>query len=130
MKKISRVIIQTKRPEEMRYRTVGDWFDSGDGALTIEVADTGNWKYNILVAIHELCEVVQCVDKGITQKSVDKFDFAHQDDEDPGSHPKAPYHDQHMNAMGIEMLLSVALGLKWRSYEECLDKTSMKVPKR
>jgi hypothetical protein len=146
-KQIRRIVVETKEPKMMRYRTVGDWFFCGDdprepstdyetnrmevpGVLVIQVADTGDWRYNMLVAIHEFCEVVQCVEKGITQKQVDKFDYAHQDDEDPGSHPKAPYHDQHMTAMGIEMLLSVALGIKWRPYEEVLDRTSMKVPLR
>jgi len=127
--KISRVSIEAIPPKAMRYRTVGDWFFEGD-ALTIHVADTGNWIYNLLVAIHELIEVFLCAHKGITQKQVDKFDFAHQNDEDPGSHPKAPYHDQHMTAMGVEMLLSVALGIRWRDYEDVLDKTAMKVPKK
>jgi len=126
---IRRVYIEVIPPKNMRYRTVGDWTLDGD-LLTIQVADTGDWRYNHLVAVHEYSEVLQCINKGITQKQVDKFDLAHQDDEDPGSHPKAPYHDQHMTAMGIEMLLSVALGIKWRVYEECLDKTSMKVPLR
>lgn len=128
--KITRVTIQVMHPTEMRYRTVGDWFFDKDGSLIIQVADTGDWRYNHLVAIHEYAEVLQCIEKGITQKQVDKFDLAHQDDEDPGSHPKAPYHDQHMTAMSIEMQMSVALGIKWRPYEECLEETAMKVPIR
>jgi len=126
---IHSVKIETVAPKEMRYRTVGDWFFSGEGCLVIQVADTGNWVYNILVAIHELIEVVLCQIAGVTQKQVDRFDLAHQDDEDPGSHPKAPYHDQHLVAMGIEMILAGRIGVKWRKYEDSLERTSMKAPK-
>jgi hypothetical protein len=121
--------IETKPPKEMRYRTVGDWFFTAQG-LTIQVADTGNWKYNILVAIHELIEVILCRDAGVTEKQVDKFDLAHQDDEDPGTHPKAPYGVQHLTAMGVEMILAACMGVKWRAYEESLDRIYYKIPKR
>jgi hypothetical protein len=114
----------------MRYRTVGDWFYTNEGFLTIQVADTGDWKYNILVAIHELIEVVLCKNDGITAKQVDKFDLAHQDDEDPGTHPKAPYGKQHLIAMGVEMTLAALMGVKWRIYEDALDAIYYKIPKR
>ena len=127
---ITNVTIQTMAPEAMRYRTVGDWFYTADGALIIQVADTGNWTYNLLVAIHELIEVFMCAVRGITLKQVDSFDFAHEDDEDPGCHPKAPYHAEHMTAMGVEMVLAAALGVKWRIYEDALDATWKKTPKR
>ena len=127
---IYNVKIETVSPKEMRYRTVGDWFFSGEGCLVIQVADTGNWLYNILVAIHELIEVILCQVAGITEKQVDRFDLAHQDDEDPGTHPKAPYHDQHMTAMGIEMILAAKTGVKWRKYEDTLERVYCKIPKR
>ena len=114
----------------MRYRTVGDWRFVAPGFLLIEIADTGNWIYNMLVALHELVEVFLCTAQGITQKQVDRFDFSHQDDDDPGEHPNAPYHAQHMIAMGIEMILATALKVKWRPYSESLTKTWMKTPKR
>src|SRR5271168_124496 len=98
---ISRVTIEVVKPKEMRYRTVGDWFYSADPTfLVIQIADTGNWKYNFLVGVHELVEVLLCTNDGVTAKQVDRFDLAHQDDEDPGTHPKAPYHKQHLIAMG------------------------------
>lgn len=127
---ICSVKIETVSPKAMRYRTVGDWFFTAPGCLTIQVADTGNWKYNLLVAVHELVEVILCKVKGISEKSVDKFDLAHQDDEDPGTHPKAPYGAQHLTAMGIEMILAALMGVKWRVYEEALDAIYYKIPKR
>jgi hypothetical protein len=109
---------------------VGDWQFTSPGFLLIEVADSGNWIYNMLVAIHELCEVFLCTAQGVTQKQVDRFDFAHQDDDDPGEHPKAPYHFQHMTAMAVEMLLAVALKVKWRTYSDALTRTWLKTKKR
>jgi len=122
--------IETVSPKEMRYRTVGDWFFTGAGCLTIQVADTGNWKYNLLVAVHELIEVMLCMVAGVTEKQVDRFDLAHQDDEDAGTHPKAPYHSQHLVAMGVEMTLAAIMGVKWRVYEDALDRIYFKIPKR
>lgn len=127
---IRSVSIETIPAKQMRYRTVGDWFFTGPGMLKIQVADTGNWVYNMLVAIHELIEVCLCTHKGIDQKRVDRFDMTHEDDEDPGSHPKAPYHDQHMLAMSVEMMLSVGFGIKWRPYEAVLEKAFAKTPRR
>ncbi len=127
---IRSVIIATISPKEMRYRTVGDWFFTEPGCLTIQVADTGNWIYNLLVAVHELIETILCQIAGVSEKRVSNFDLAHQDDEDPGTHPKAPYHDQHMTAMGIEMILAARAGVKWRIYEDALDRIYFKIPKR
>jgi hypothetical protein len=127
---IASVLIKFVPPSEARYRTIGDWFFTFPGDLTIQIADTGNWIYNLLVAIHELIEVFLCQIAGVTEKQVDRFDLAHQADEDPGSHPKAPYHDQHMIAMGVEMILSAKAGVKWRKYEDALDRVYFKIPKR
>ena len=127
---IQSVKITVKPPKEMRYRTVGDWFWFAPGCLTIQVADTGNWIYNMLVAVHELIEVILCEIAGISEKRVSAFDLAHQDDEDPGTHPKAPYHDQHLTAMGMEMILAARAGVKWRVYEDVLDRIYLKIPKR
>ena len=126
---IRNVGIEVIEPKHMRYRTVGDWFFIGD-KLVIQVADMKEWRYNLLVAIHELIEVFLCTDAGISAKAVDKFDMTHEDDEDPGSHPKAPYHKQHVVAMGIEMLLSALLGVKWRPYEAAIEKAWSKTPRR
>jgi len=126
-------IVTVTPPKAMRYRTVGDWFweeNKGPGCLKIQVADTGNWIYNMLVAVHELIEVILCEIAGISEKRVSAFDLAHQDDEDPGTHPKAPYHDQHITAMGIEMILAARAGVKWRIYEDTLDRIYFKIPKR
>jgi hypothetical protein len=70
---IRSVIIATISPKEMRYRTCGDWFFTEPGYLTIQVADTGNWIYNLLVAVHELIETILCQIAGISEKRVSAF---------------------------------------------------------
>lgn len=127
---IQQVHVEIVPAKCMRYRTVGDWLFLSPGCLMIRVADTGNWKYNILVAIHELIEVVLCRDSGVKEKQVDRFDLAHQDDEDPGTHPKAPYRIQHLTAMGVEMIMAACMGVNWRVYEDALDAIYYKIPKR
>lgn len=124
---IRSVIIDATDPSLMRYHTAGDWVFLGD-ELAIEVADTGDWRYNCLLAIHELIEVLLCTSEGISQKTVDRFDFAHQDDDDPGSDPKAPYARQHLVALGIEMVLCASLDIPWRIYEEAVETTLQKTP--
>lgn len=127
---IKSVIIETMPPKQMRYRTCGDWWFSASGTLRIQVADSGNWLYNMLVGIHEFIEVVLCTATGVTQKQVDRFDFTHQDDDDPGEHPKAPYHRQHMCALAVEMLLATFLGVSWRPYSAVLARTWKRTPVR
>lgn len=122
-KRITSVSVETLPPAKMRYRTVGDWFFRPDDSshLVIQVADSGNWVYNMLVAIHEFIEVFLCTVRGITQEQVDRFDTAHEGDPDPGSHPFAPYRDQHMMAMSSEMAVATSAGVKWRVYEAALE---------
>ena len=83
-----------------RYETVGDWFFDKKGNLEIRVSDMGNWKYECLVAFHEMIEVLLCKDRKISQKSVDSFDTKfekerakgiHKEEAEPGDDPKAPY---------------------------------------
>ena len=127
---IRSVIIEAIDPRQMRYRTAGDWFfkEVGD-ELCIQVADLGDWRYNCLVAIHELIEVLLCTNAGISQKLVDRFDFAHEDEDDPGSHPEAPYQKEHLIAMGMEMMLAASLGIQWRTYADAIEKVLEQTPR-
>lgn len=123
------VTITVTDPSAMRYRTVGDWQVSGDH-LSIQIADSGDARYNLLVALHELIEVMLCHRDGVTTEMVDQYDLAHQDDDDPGLNPDAPYHDQHMIAFAIEILCAKALGVDWRAYTLALDATYARTPEQ
>lgn len=110
---------------EQRYRTPGDWFFEADGGLHIRISALGDWRYETLIAVHELVEVVLCKKRGITQEQVDAFDQNyererdegfHKPEDEPGDDPSAPYHREHGVATGIERILAAALGVAWADY--------------
>lgn len=113
--------------KKQRYPTVGDWYFE-KGNLVIRVSGMGNWRYEMLVAIHELAEVLMCKHDGISQKSVDKFDIAFENnrnplnEDEPGDDPKAPYRKQHCIATGIERVLAAELGVSWNKYADAICK--------
>lgn len=112
---------------EQPYPTVGDWRFDDDDCLKIRVSDMGNWKYEFLVALHELVEVTLCKDRGITEREVDEFDKAFEakrkqgDDSEPGDAPDAPYRLEHFTATNIERLMAVELGVDWAEYEKAVN---------
>ena len=103
--------------------------DDGD-TLAIQVADLENDESSFLVALHELVEVVLCQQHGITAEQVDAYDFAHQDDDDPGLNPDAPYHREHMVAFSMEIEAALALGVDWTDYNKRLDEAWEQIPEK
>jgi hypothetical protein len=91
-----------------------------------------NWKYELLVAVHELVEMALCVDRGVAEESVNAFDIAYEtnrdlgDEDEPGNQPNAPYHREHVFATKLERLLAEELGVHWDDY----DKTVMGLSQR
>lgn len=75
-----------------------------------------DWRYEILVAIHELIEQSLCKHEGVTEKEVDDFDMSHPGSKEPGNEPDAPYRNQHEFSTAIEMLLAQRLGVDWYRY--------------
>lgn len=117
------IVISTIPHAQQRYETVGDWLFTVSGDLSIRVSDTGDWRYDMLVAVHELVEVLICKHRGITQKAVDDFDMSFKPVDgtsEPGDDPNAPYAREHSFATGIERLLAVELDVTWRHYENTL----------
>ena len=117
--------------KDQRYETVGDWqvtpTKDNEKVLTITVSNTGNWKYDALVGVHELVEAILCLDRGVSQEDVDKFDREFEakrhpgNDNEPGDDPEAPYKKEHFFATNIERLLSAELGVDWNEYEQTLN---------
>lgn len=111
---------------EQRYSTAGDWFFVGDN-LEIRVSKMSDWRFEFLVARHELDEVIMCEHEGITQKAVDDFDMQFEkdrpegDNSEPGDHPKAPYRRPHFRATTNERIMADSLGVDWQKYEAELN---------
>ena len=123
------VLIQTIKPAEQRYQTVGDWYNDGDQTV-IRVSDTGDPDHSFLVAVHELVEWYLCQKAGISAAAVDEFD--HRELREPylehGDMPDAPYHRQHDAALCVERVLAHELGIDWQMYEERLDEVLKLAP--
>lgn len=115
-----KIIIETKPFDQMRYATAGDYWDEPDGSKVIQIADVGDWRMNLLIALHELIEFSLCEQKGIPEPDIKTWDEAHPDD-DPGALKDAPYHRQHMFAEGIERLVALELGVNWEEYDDRVE---------
>lgn len=121
------ISIRTIPHNEQRYPTVGDW-QRIDGVIYIRVSKLPNWRYEFLVALHELIEVMLCWNDGVTEKSVDRFDIRFEkkrkkgNEDEPGDDPRAPYVRQHCIATGVERIIAALLGVKWKKYEDALNR--------
>src|SRR5438132_11206958 len=122
--------IDTIAENECRYRTVGDWRIDENGDIAIQVVAMGDERYELLIAIHEMIEATLCKRDGVTTKQVDQYDLTHQNDDDPGLNHEAPYHDQHMVAFAVEILMAKVLGVDWVEYNETLDAVWERIPER
>ena len=112
-----RIFIEVKPYVAMRYPTLGDWYQDGHGAK-VDVADLGDWRMNMLVAMHELIESALCEHRGIPESVVLQWDIDHPHSEDPGSEAGAPYRAEHLMAESIERILAEELGVDWAEYEK------------
>lgn len=141
-----KIIIETIPHSEQRYPTVGDWYyteepkfiENNDGTgtreptgieqvLHIKVSKMENWRYEALVAIHELAEVLMCKFAGVTQEQVDMYDMEFEknrkpgDVSEPGDYVAAPYFKQHGVASGIERIIGAELGVDWNNYADAVE---------
>ena len=107
-----------------RYPTVGDWWWENNGDLQIRVSKMSDWRFETLVAVHELVEVLLCKKDRVSQQSVDGFDKAFEaarkpgNVDEPGDDIKAPYRKQHGVASGVERILGALLGVDWNKYAD------------
>ena len=115
------ILSKTIPHNKQRYDTCGDWWFDKKGNLQIRVSDMNNWKYEYLVADHEVREALICKDRGVTQKEVDEFDIGWQRHNgllEPGMDKKAPYYLEHKFATKIEMMTAKELKVNWDKYDK------------
>ena len=105
-----RIIIEAVPRAQMRYDTLGDWFQDGED-LRIQVADHITPDEQFLIALHEIVEVKLCIMHGVGQQQVDAFDFSFSGEGEPGDHPAAPYRKEHRQAALIEHMMASFMGL-------------------
>lgn len=112
-----------------RYPTVGDWFWRYT-TLHIRISDMGNYKYNLLVSVHEQVEALLCWLDGVEEQAVTDFDIKFEDErakgmhgdcDEPGDDPDAPYFKQHQTATRIERFMASELGVNWEEYDAAVN---------
>lgn len=141
------VTMQVIRHQDQRYPTVGDWWIK-DETLVVAVSRMGSWRYELLVAVHEIVEAVLCVHNGVSDAAVTEFDerfeavrelireqspgaeLLREDpiyetlrlnpEAEPGDCITAPYRREHCFATAVERMLAAALGVDWSAYEAAI----------
>lgn len=110
-----------------RYPTCGDWFYDSLGDWHVRVSRMADWRYEFLVAFHELIEMALCRYSGISEEEVTDFDKDFEANKpdgsnyEPGDDIAAPYHWQHQMATMFERVMARLLGVDWREYEKAID---------
>lgn len=100
-----------------------------DADLHIKVSQMSDWRYEVLVGLHEAIEALLCKQAGVDEAQVDNFDLGWEDNRvmgqesysEPGNHPNAPYHRQHQFATAVENALALELDVNWSTYEAEVD---------
>lgn len=114
---------------QMPYITVGNWSTKESGIIEATSLDLSNPDYNFLIALHELVEAVLCKKHGVAEEAVTAFDVQfeterlqglHDDDDEAGDDPRAPYRHQHRVATILEWLIARELGVDWSGYETAI----------
>ena len=123
------IIIKTVPNEEIKRRkgfTGADWWWDLDGNLQVRVAaELEDWRERGALALHEAAEALMCRHNGVTVAMVDAFDAEfkgeHSVDVNAGDDPACPYRLEHTYATAIERVLTGALGVDWKPYDERLS---------
>jgi hypothetical protein len=127
-----KIHIRTIPHSEQRYPTVGDYWNN-DGVEEVRVSQLGDWRYEMLVTIHELIEMAITRHRGIPEQAISEFDIKFEEareqgivEGEPGDDPKAPYCREHFFATNIERLLAAELDVNWPDYDRFVNSLGMK----
>ena len=99
-----------------------DWFWDKRGNLQVRIEPMSDWRYEVLLCLHEAIEAVLCKHNGVSQTSVDEFDVEydkhHATDCNAGDDPKAPYRREHCLATACERVIAAELDVCWETYDK------------
>lgn len=119
--------------ESQRYPTVGDYWLDENGVEQVRVSEMPDWRYEALVVIHELIEMIITRHRGIAEEDITRFDIDFEESREkalvvgePGDHPKAPYRREHFFATNLERLLAAELDVDWFEYDRFVDALGVK----
>ena len=73
------VWIQTVPHGAQRYDTIGDWlWHPEHKRVEIITSDLGDWRMSMACAVHELVETMLCVNDGVDEERISRFDMAYE----------------------------------------------------
>ena len=126
-----RIEIKSVDPSAIRYNTCGDWQWLPDGSLLVNVPDYGGQHNSaFLVAVHEMVEAWLCKKVGLEEEEVSAWDKSHLELEEPGDHPSAPYHQEHVLATAVERKVCAGLRLDWNKHNDWVGNAASEVDRR
>jgi len=127
-----KIYIETIPHHRQRYPTVGDYWED-NGVDQVRVSEMKDWRYEVLVAVHELVEMVLTRQRGIAEEAITEFDIGFEESREkqlvkgePGDHPHSPYRREHFFATNLERLLAAELGVDWFEYDQYVDALGIK----
>src|SRR5438874_9307603 len=110
-----KIHIETIPHDQQRYPTVGDYWEE-NGVEQVRVSQMRDWRYEVLVAVHELIEMAITKHRGIEEAAISEFDINFEKTREqglvtgePGDHVKAPYRKEHFFATNLERLFAAEL---------------------
>ena len=128
-----KIQIETIPHDAQRYPTVGDYWEDADGTEQVRVSKMIDWRYEMLVAVHELVEWALTRHRGIPEEEISAFDIEYEHlrereavKGEPGDNPKSPYRREHFFATNLERLLAAELGVDWMEYDQYVDELGIK----
>ena len=124
-----RITIDTIPHADQNYETIGDYWSDETG-MHIRISEMGDWRFEMLVAVHELVEAALCKVRGITDGEITAFDVEFEekrkpgDISEPGDSRDAPYASEHNFATAVERMMCAAMGVAWQDYEQAVLRLS------
>ena len=125
------VTIKTVPNEQIKLRkgfTGCDWWWEQDNLIVLVAEELTDWRERMSLAMHEESEALICRHMGITHKMVDQFDekYAIENPFDKGSLgagdcADAPYKIPHHFGTAIERIMTGAMNVDWKPYDERLS---------
>lgn len=127
MRSIKRIIIEVIPHAKQLYETCGNYYFDTEGDLRICVSEMSDNRYEMLIAVHELTEVLQTEFLGIPEPDIAKFDIEFERKrlpgnlDEPGDDPDAPYKNSHCFSTGFERIMAALLNVDYKSYEKACN---------